>query len=299
MKYFSNLLKLGGFIVIPLLLSACQMNRSTEASKVEKTGASHNGSFVWHDLISDDIDRAQDFYGHLFGWEFVSTTGPNGKDYTLIQNQGRYIAGMVQLDDAADGEDYSRWLGYISVSDVSASLAATKAQQGTIILAAQTIAGIGEAAAILDPQGAVVGLVASALDKPVYPDTLSTGDIVWNELLTSDPSKAATFYQALSGVNVETIKRRGGDYRLLKTANVNRAGILKNPFDHGGPVWLSYFSVDDPASMANLARTLGGKVLIAPDSQFREGTLALIADPTGALLVLEKVGTTNLAGTIQ
>lgn len=299
MNYFSNLFKLSGLIVASLLLSACHMNRSTKATEVANAGAAHIGSFVWHDLITDDINKAQDFYGQLFGWEFVNTSRPNGADYTLIKNHGHYIAGMLQLDDPADGGDYSRWLGYISVSDIDTALSTVGGRKGSIVVPNQAIAGIGQAAAIVDPQGAVVGLIASDLEKPVTPDSASTGHIVWNELLTSDPLQAATFYQALSGINIETIERRGGEVRLLKSAGEKRAGVIQNPFDSGAPVWLSYFSVDDPAAAANKAVSLGGNILLAPRMDVREGTLALIADPTGALLVLEQAGTTNKIGVNQ
>ena len=278
------------------------MNRSTEATEateVANAGASHIGSFVWHDLITDDIMAAQNFYGQLFGWEFINTSRPGGEDYTLIKNQGRFIAGMLQLDDPADGGDYSRWLGYMSVSNIDTALSTVDDQKGRIVVPNQAIAGIGQAAAIIDPLGAVVGLITSDLEKPAKPDTLSAGYIVWDELLTSDPSQAAAFYQALSGVSIELIERRGGEVRLLKSAGKKRAGVIQNPFDSGAPIWLSYFSVDDPAAAAEKAVTLGGNILLAPSSGVREGTLALIADPTGALLVLEQAGTTNKIGVVQ
>jgi hypothetical protein len=34
---------------------------------------------------------------------------------------------------------------------------------------------------------------------------------------------------------------------------------------------------------------LGGKVLLAPSPQLRDGTMAVVTDPSGALLVLQKV----------
>lgn len=299
MKYANHLLKLPFLIALSLLLSACNVNRSSDVKDFANTKNNHIGSFVWHDLISDDIDTAQRFYQQLFGWKFVNTTGLNGKNYRLIKNQGRYIAGMVQLDDPADDGDYSRWLGYISVSDIDAALATTNAKKGTTVIPNQAISGIGQAAAILDPQGAVVGLISSDLETPANTDSPLSGDIVWNELLTSSPLEAATFYQALSGVSVEMIERRGGEYRLLESGNIKRAGIMQNPSATSAPVWLTYFSVDNPAATANKAATLGGKIIIAPKQEIREGTLALISDPGGSLLMLEQTGTTNQTGVKQ
>jgi predicted enzyme related to lactoylglutathione lyase len=63
---------------------------------------------------------------------------------------------------------------------------------------------------------------------------------------------------------------------------------LKNPFDDTDPIWLSYFAVQDPVSIANKAQALGGKILIAPSADLREGTIALIQDPDGVILALQK-----------
>ena len=282
-----------------LLLSACNVNRSTEVNDAITPQAGHVGSFIWHDLVTDDIGAAKRFYSELFGWQFVSATSSNGRDYTLIKNQGQYFAGMVQLDDPADGEDYSRWLGYLSVSDVNTALSNTESKNGSIVIPGQTIEDIGRAAAIQDPQGAVVGLITSDLEKPEARNPPLHGDLVWNELLTSDPKNAAAFYQRLSGVSVEVIERRGGEYRLLESAGRKRAGIVQNPFVVSPSAWLSYFSVDDPVEMADKAKKLGGTILIAPVADVREGTLALISDPTGAILVLEQAGTASQSGEIQ
>jgi len=261
--------------------------------------ASHIGRFVWHDLITDDSRRAQDFYTQLLGWKFVQTQGPNGNDYTLIKNHGRYIAGLLQLDDPADGGDYSRWLGYLSVSDLDLALDKAASNQSSIVVPAQTIPSIGRAAAIIDPQGAVLGLISSNLEKPGFGDPVMSGDIVWDELLTGDPQQAADFYQQLSGVDVETIVRRQGQYRYLFASGKESAGILENPFADTDPVWLTYIAVEDPAASAQQAAKLGAKILIEPADDIREGTLALITDPTGALLVLVQTGTGDYSGAIQ
>jgi predicted enzyme related to lactoylglutathione lyase len=54
-------------------------------------------------------------------------------------------------------------------------------------------------------------------------------------------------------------------------------------------VWLTSFGVADPAAAAMLAESLGGKVLLAPSPEVREGTMAIVADPSGAVVVLQQV----------
>jgi predicted enzyme related to lactoylglutathione lyase len=67
-----------------------------------------------------------------------------------------------------------------------------------------------------------------------------------------------------------------------------RAGLLRNPIAVDRPVWLPFVRVADPAATAARAAQLGGKVLLAPRGDVRDGTMALIADPAGAMLALQK-----------
>jgi predicted enzyme related to lactoylglutathione lyase len=112
---------------------------------------------------------------------------------------------------------------------------------------------------------------------------------VWSELLSSDPVAASAFYRLLAGYDIEVIERRGGLYTLLSNNGVNRAGIMPRPADEIEPVWLTYFGVSDPKSAAARAKELGGTVLVPPSPELREGTMAVVTDPVGAVLVLQKV----------
>ena len=87
--------------------------------------------------------------------------------------------------------------------------------------------------------------------------------------------------------DVNTIDRRGGQYTLLASNGKNRAGILKKPSDKITPVWLTYFGVDDPAAAAVLAESLGGKIILPASQELRDGTMAIVTDPSGAVLVLQ------------
>jgi predicted enzyme related to lactoylglutathione lyase len=54
------------------------------------------------------------------------------------------------------------------------------------------------------------------------------------------------------------------------------------------PNWLPYVRVDDPSALARKAQALGGRVLLEPSPERRHGTLAIVADPSGAALALQK-----------
>ena len=134
-------------------------------------------------------------------------------------------------------------------------------------------------------------LAASCFGKGRLPrEAPAAGRVVWTELLSNDPAAAALFYAAIVGFEARTEARPAGPYTLLAGADRDRAGILRNPSEQAAPVWLTYFGVDDPTAAARRAESLGGKVILWPTPQLRNGTMAVVTDATGALLVLRKAG---------
>jgi predicted enzyme related to lactoylglutathione lyase len=246
------------------------------------------GKFVWHDLITDDVGAVRRFYGGLLGWEFESTAHPVAEDYTLIVSGGQYVGGIVYLEDPESG-DYSRWLPYLSVADVDAAVGLTVSAGGTAVVEPLELGTVGRAAAVSDPQGAVLGLLRSRLGDPVDSAPAPPGGVVWNELLAADPAAAADFYGSLAGFDAVTIDRRGGRYTTLRAGGFDRSGILQRPDDRVTPQWLTHFAVADVQEAARRADELGGEVLLPPAPGLREGTLAVVADPMGAVFALQEV----------
>jgi hypothetical protein len=261
--------------------------------KIDTSGMSFSsepllGKVVWNDLITEDLDAARRFYGGLFGWTFENSTR-SGQPYSLAKSGAIYVAGIVPIAARSDGVKLSRWLPYISVEDVDAAVTRATAFNGRVAAGARDV-NLGRVAAVVDPEGAVIGLARSRIGDPDDATTkASAGRIVWTELLANDPEGAARFYHSVAGYETRTIDRRGGKYTLLTHQGKERAGILTNPAQQWDPLWLTYFGVDDPAAAAARAESLGGKVILPVSPEVREGTMAVVADPSGAILVLQKV----------
>jgi predicted enzyme related to lactoylglutathione lyase len=248
------------------------------------------GKVVWNDLVTDDVEAARRFYGGLLGWSFEETTGPAGRDYVLARSGSMLVAGMVPVAPGQGGEELSRWLPYVSVLDVDTAVARATAAGGQVAVGPRDV-GLGRVAAIIDPQGAVIGLARSAIGDPDDATTApGPGRMAWTELLSNDPAASAGFYGNVVGYQPRTVTRRGGEYTLLSSGGIDRAGILANPAEGWSPVWLTSFGVPDAAAAAAKAESLGGKVLVPASPALREGTMAIIADPAGAILVLQQVG---------
>lgn len=277
---------------LPIGLLALGIVACTTGSRPELSGMSFaseplSGKVIWHDLITEDLDSARTFYSGVLGWTFEESQRRSGRDYAVASSGNVYVAGIVEIERAPDGENYSRWLPYVSVTDVDASVSRAVADGASVAVSARDVS-IGRVAALIDPEGAVIGLARSDLGDPDDHTTApAAGRPVWTELLSNDPAAAANFYQGLGGYEINTIERRGGEYTLLTSNDANRVGIFQDPRENADPVWLTYFGVDDPAAAAAKAESLGGKILVPVSPEIRDGTMAVVTDPSGAILVLQ------------
>ena len=64
--------------------------------------------------------------------------------------------------------------------------------------------------------------------------------------------------------------------------------LLELPFEDVLPNWLPYVLVDDPSAVAARVDELGGRVLLGPHEELRGGSVAIITDPSGAALTIQK-----------
>lgn len=268
-------------------IAACTTSSRPDLSGMSFSSEPLTGKIIWYDLITEDLDDAKQFYGGMFGWEFEDAQGPGGNAYAVARSGNVYVAGMVAIAPPDDGSSFSRWLPYVSVPDVDAAVLRGTNAGASVAVSARNV-DLGRVAAIIDPEGAVIGLVDSNFGDPDDKTTSAApGRPVWTELIANDVRAEAEFYLALGGYDVRTIDRRGGEYTLLASDGVDRAGIFEKPGDELDPVWLTYFGVDDPATAAERAVSLGGTILLPVSDELRDGTMAVVSDPTGAILVLQ------------
>ena len=111
------------------------------------------------------------------------------------------------------------------------------------------------------------------------------GAFSWNELLTTDPGAAATFYAALFGWSVKEMGAEMGGYRVVSVGETGVGGIMKSP--EGPPIpphWGAYVTVDDVEQTIAKCTELGGKVVVPPMDVPNVGRMALLQDPQGAMI---------------
>lgn len=106
-------------------------------------------SVVWFEIPADDIERAQRFYGSLFGWAFNKLPAAIA-DYWHIDTKGK--------DASPDGGMMPRMhpqqpiTNYISVPSVSIAAAKVEKLGGTVCKPKTAVPGMGYFAICLDTE---------------------------------------------------------------------------------------------------------------------------------------------------
>jgi len=178
----------------------------------------------------------------------------------------------------------SHWISYVSVEDVDASAKAATAKGGKVVEGPFDIPGVGRTARIGDPQGAEICLFKNATGDPA--DAPAThGGWLWNELHTSDPTKALAFYEKVIGFSHRSMDMGpGGTYHILSKGGVDRGGVTSHLPGGVPPHWLPYVTVDDVDATIARARKLGATIPMAPEDIPGVGRIGVLKDPTGAVL---------------
>ncbi len=244
------------------------------------------GKFVWRDLLTDDPAAVKPFYAGLFGWEFEERTAM-GRPYTLVKSGGQYVGGIAKAERQVPHQPNSQWLSYLSVPDVDRAADRTLAAGGSVLLAPFNLPKVGRAAVVTDPQGAPLGLLRASFGDPADAPEPVMHRFLWTENLARDPAAAAQFYADLVGFEVLVHDQGDKPFRVLKLGR-ERAGVMRMPFAGMQPIWLVSVMVADPAASALRAQQLGGRILVTPRMDVRNGSVALVTDPSGAVLALQK-----------
>jgi uncharacterized protein len=264
----------------------CAKNVSFPAVTPAPTGAQHLGKFVWRDLLTNNPEASARFYRELFGWQFEGVSGSKG--YSVILHNGRPIAGMLDLREHGRDTNRSQWVSYVSVPDVDSAAEAVRRLGGRIFLAPRDLKGRGRYAIVADRDEAPFALLRAAGGDP--PDSLaSVGEWLWTELWTHSADSAAAFYAQLLGYTRDTVPGPlGRPYSVLMRDGRPRAGILQYQAQQVRPNWLPYVRVDDVERLVAKVGGLGGRVIFAPRSDVRRGNVAIVADPSGAAITLQR-----------
>ena len=140
------------------------------------------GGFIWYELITDDVDKARDFYRAVVGWEIAAEgqAMSTGTTYRMIQRSDGGNAGgvLTMSDDMKAHGGKPVWLGYIHHPDVDAAVERIKAAGGAVHMPPMDMPGVGRMAMVADPQGAQFYVM-----NPTPPDPTQAMIFKWMPVL--------------------------------------------------------------------------------------------------------------------
>ena len=247
------------------------------------------GKFVWHDLLTTDAPAVEKFYGGLFGWTFEVQAGRQNP-YKVARLAGVPVGGIVDVSARKAEVPASIWLSYVSVLDVDKAAAEVKNRNGKVLREPAELGSYGRAAVVVDPQGALFGLARIARGDPPDDQQVPEGMFLWMEYIAEDVPAALSFYGETLRYTSEKVDGAAVnvEYHALKSGGAPRAGLYERPWKELRSNWLPYVRVADAAAAAKKAEALGGRVVLAPKPDVRNGTLAIVTDPSGAALALQQ-----------
>ncbi len=108
---------------------------------------------------------------------------------------------------------------------------------------------------------------------------------IWLDLSSSDAAASRDFYSKLFGWKVEVNPDpQYGGYALAKIGGKDVAGIGPKMSPDAPTAWLVYIASADAADTVKKAKAAGGNVLGEPMQVGPQGTMAIIQDPSGAVI---------------
>lgn len=254
------------------------------------------GSFIWYELMTDDVESAARFYGGVVGWKVSSggTKSGSGQEYLLIGRDDDGQAGgilPIGADMAARGARPT-WLGYLYTPDVDTAAAAIKADGGAVHMGPMDLP-VGRIAMVSDPTGAPFYLM-----NPIPPagkegaasdvfDRRAVQRVSWNELSTTDLERAKAFYTKHFGFRFERQMDMGkqGPYCFIEHAGQEIGAMMRRP-EPGSSRWSFAFRTKGTIGAARRAvEANGGKVIVPPHEVPGGDSIVICEDPQGVRVI--------------
>jgi predicted enzyme related to lactoylglutathione lyase len=119
-----------------------------------------HGDITHIEIPVTDFARSGTFYTELFGWQIAESPGFEG--YPMWRAPNQISGGAMTQRDA----DFTQPRSYVEVDSIDDTLAAAKANGGTVLAEKQQITETSWWAVVADPDGNVLGLYEGMTQAP-------------------------------------------------------------------------------------------------------------------------------------
>ena len=261
----------------------------TEA-RMQETPNFAPGTFCWVELGTTDGEAAKKFYTQLFGWTFTDSPVGPGMVYTMLKLDGKDVGALYTMPQEMRSQGIPpNWLSYALVKNADESAAKAKELGGTLMKEPFDVMDVGRMAVVQDPTGAVFALWQAGTHAGAGIVNVP-GALVWNELTTTDTTKAGKFYSGLFGWGIDAKTFGSTDYTIFQNGDRGAGGMFKLTPDMAGvpPFWLVYFAVDECDAKVKKATELGATTIKPAADIPTVGRFAILQDPQGAAFAIIK-----------
>ena len=236
-----------------------------------------DGTPTWIDLGVPDLDRALDFYGALFGWQFDVGPAEYGRYTTAYVDGGRVAALAPNPDpEARPGSGgTSTWPPATATPPPRRS----SEPEDRWSTRPSDVMDQGRMAIVRDPAGGQFGLWQGrrhiGCERVNEPNTL-----VRNDLITDQPEATRRFYAEVFGFTLDgNPDLPDFDFTFLRRPDGHEIGGIMGLPSGVGTSWSTTFEVADTDAAVARAVAAGGTV--GPVDDMIYGRLASITDPFG------------------
>lgn len=223
----------------------------------------------WVDAQLPDVEAGKRFYGELFGWAFEEAY--DSAVWALLDGER-----VAALTPKTDGRMPSVWTVYFATPDARALTGRIQRAGGQVVTAPVEVGeGLGTAALVTDPEGAVFGLWEAGTHTG-FGRRHEPGTFAWAELYARDTEAANTFY---GGLFHDALFGPGAE------PDFGRAAVGEVFAEMMPPHFVVHFRVEDCAAALGAVARLGGRVQVPP-FETSYGTVAVVTDNQGASFAL-------------
>lgn len=281
-----------GVLGLITTLETASVRASLPPLNATASNVSSPGKFEWADLITGNVNSAEQFYTGLLGWTATGPQTPQGygsehsdarHSYVVLYSNGVPVAGIVGRTGGASDRP-GRWIPYIAVSSIDTTVHEISTLNCRIVSHVRDVPDRGRQAVIQDPEGAVIGLLQSTsgdlADQPVANDGWA-----WFELFSSNPKDASSFYKQAFLYGFEPSSSGEANHYVLTVGDRAVAGIESLPpgVPNATADWVGFVRVTGLDGVLNKVQQLGGSVIEPAQNGADNSRFALVSDPTGAV----------------
>jgi hypothetical protein len=236
------------------------------------------GRVVWRELLTSDLEKARAFYSELFGWTYQDEESGQVSRGVIIQRGGRSLGRLRQVMTRG-GAAASKWVSYVSVDNVDASVVIASADGGGAMPGPRDVPGMGRVAMVVDYADAMLAAIRSSQGE-LAPAAPEVGGFCWETLITPDVTRAKEFYGKVFGWRTQSRAGTGTVFAADATPSGQVADVQEVP--DAPQHWRTYVLVEELESSRERAAGLGARVLVSRQEIPNAGHIAVLVDPTGA-----------------